>query len=74
MIEATFSSDFKTSEVKTSEVKTPDVRRPRIVRPSDLRRHQRVKVALLGRYMLSDRQEYPCQTIDVSPGGALVVR
>jgi hypothetical protein len=34
------------------------------------RRHQRVKVALLGRYMLaSTRQEYPCQTIDMSPGG-----
>jgi hypothetical protein len=34
------------------------------------RRHQRVKVALLGRYMLAaTRQEYPCQTIDMSPGG-----
>jgi hypothetical protein len=34
------------------------------------RRYQRVKVALLGRYMLaSTRQEYPCQTIDMSPGG-----
>jgi hypothetical protein len=34
------------------------------------RRHQRVKVALLGRYMLaSTRQEYPCQTVDMSPGG-----
>lgn len=36
---------------------------------SDQRRHQRVRVALLGRYMLSDRQEYPCQTVDMSPGG-----
>lgn len=35
------------------------------------RRHQRVQVALLGRYMLADRTEYPCQTVDVSPGGAL---
>jgi hypothetical protein len=33
------------------------------------RRHQRVKVALLGRYMLSSRREYPCQTLDMSPGG-----
>jgi hypothetical protein len=34
------------------------------------RRYQRVKVALLGRYMLaSTRQEYPCQTVDMSPGG-----
>ncbi|GJD97226.1 hypothetical protein OCOJLMKI_4454 [Methylobacterium iners] len=41
----------------------------RATRPSELRRHQRVKVALLGRYMLSDRREYPCQTVDMSPGG-----
>lgn len=36
---------------------------------SDMRRHQRVRVALLGRYMLADRREYPCQTVDMSPGG-----
>jgi hypothetical protein len=33
------------------------------------RRFQRVKVNLLGRYMLSDRREYPCQVINMSPGG-----
>jgi hypothetical protein len=33
------------------------------------RRHQRVKVVLPGRYMLEDRREYPCRTVDVSPGG-----
>lgn len=32
------------------------------------RRHQRVKVNLLGRFMLEDRHEYPCQTADMSPG------
>jgi PilZ domain len=37
------------------------------------RRHQRVKVALLGRYMLQNRQEYPCQSIDISPGGVAMV-
>ncbi len=36
---------------------------------ADKRRHHRVTVALLGRYMLADRQEYPCQTVDMSPGG-----
>ncbi|TGE00586.1 PilZ domain-containing protein [Methylobacterium nonmethylotrophicum] len=36
---------------------------------TDQRRHRRVAVALLGRYMLSDRKEYPCQTVDMSPGG-----
>lgn len=34
------------------------------------RRHARVRVTLLGRYMLADRTEFPCQTIDMSPGGA----
>lgn len=37
------------------------------------RRHQRVKVNLLGRYMLADRREFPCQVIDMSPGGMAVV-
>lgn len=43
------------------------------IRPLERRRHHRVPVALLGRYMLADRQEYPCQTIDASPGGVAVV-
>ncbi|MFY9291929.1 MAG: PilZ domain-containing protein [Methylorubrum rhodinum] len=38
----------------------------------DQRRHQRVRAELLGRYMLSDRREYPCQTVDMSPGGVRV--
>lgn len=42
-------------------------------RAVDRRRHQRVRVALLGRYMLSSRQEYPCQTINMSPGGIAIV-
>lgn len=37
------------------------------------RRHQRVGVVLLGRYMLSDRHEYPCQSIDMSPGGLAMI-
>jgi hypothetical protein len=37
------------------------------------RRHQRVKVNLLGRYMLADRREFPCQVIDMSPGGMAVI-
>jgi PilZ domain len=37
------------------------------------RRHQRVKVNLLGRYMLSDRREFPCQVINMSPGGIALV-
>ena len=33
------------------------------------RRHQRVKVALSGRYMLEDKREFFCTTRDMSPGG-----
>ena len=33
------------------------------------RRFQRVKIHLLGRYMLADRREYPCQAVNMSPGG-----
>jgi hypothetical protein len=32
------------------------------------RRFQRVPVSLFGRYMLESRREYPCQTIEMSPG------
>ena len=32
------------------------------------RRHQRVRVNLLGRYMLADRREFPCQVVNMSPG------
>jgi hypothetical protein len=39
------------------------------VKFEERRRHQRVKVVLPGRYMLEDRLEYPCQTLDISPGG-----
>lgn len=36
-------------------------------------RFQRVKVSILGRYMLADRREFPCQVIDMSPGDAVVI-
>jgi hypothetical protein len=37
------------------------------------RKHQRVKIQLTGRYMLQNRQEYPCQTLDMSPGGVALI-
>ena len=45
------------------------------IRPAadERRRHQRVRVNLLGRYMLADRREYPCQVIDMSPGGMALI-
>jgi PilZ domain len=39
----------------------------------DRRRHQRVRVNLLGRYMLADRREFPCQVVNMSPGGMALI-
>jgi hypothetical protein len=37
------------------------------------RRFQRVRVNLLGRFMLSDRREFPCQVANMSPGGMALI-
>lgn len=37
------------------------------------RRFQRVRVTLLGRYMLADRREFPCQVVNMSPGGMALI-
>ena len=48
--------------------------KPRIVpRNEERRRHQRVRVELLGRYMLADHREFPCQVTNMSPGGVAVI-
>ena len=39
-----------------------------LIRQHDRRRNQRVNVNLLGRFMLEDRREFPCQTQNMSPG------
>ena len=45
-------------------------RNPRLRAVGDERRRfQRVRVDLLGRYMLADRREFPCQVVNMSPGG-----
>ncbi|ODT78872.1 MAG: pilus assembly protein PilZ [Pelagibacterium sp. SCN 64-44] len=36
-------------------------------------RFQQVKVSILGRYMLADRREFPCQILAMSPGDAVVI-
>jgi hypothetical protein len=45
------------------------------IRPSaeERRRFQRGTVHLLGRYMLADRREFPCQVINMSPGGVAML-
>jgi hypothetical protein len=39
----------------------------------DRRRHRRVSVALLGRFMRSNKQEYPCKLHDISVSGLAVM-
>jgi hypothetical protein len=49
-------------------------RRPSLVALSEERRRfQRVRVNLLGRYMLADRREFPCQVVNMSPGGMALI-
>lgn len=49
----------------------------RLARPTrtyvQMPRFQRVKVSVLGRYMLTDRREFPCQVLEMSPGDAVVI-
>lgn len=56
---------------------TDDTASPRVARPvrayAQMPRFQRVKVSVLGRYMLTNRSEYPCQVLEMSPGDAVVV-
>ena len=54
-----------------------DIPSPQFIAPLRTRaekvRFQRVKVSVLGRYMLADRREFPCQVLEMSPGEAMVV-
>ncbi|MFZ0850611.1 MAG: PilZ domain-containing protein [Hyphomicrobiaceae bacterium] len=39
----------------------------------DRRRHKRLAVILLGRFMRPNKQEYPCRLVDASAGGAAIL-
>ncbi|MGH0000140.1 PilZ domain-containing protein [Pseudovibrio ascidiaceicola] len=39
----------------------------------DRRRFSRVEINVLGRFMLENRREYPCQVVNMSPGGAAFI-
>ncbi len=56
----------------TDEITT--IRNPAPSRPAaGDSRFQRVRVSVLGRYMLADRREFPCQILEMSPGDAVVI-
>jgi hypothetical protein len=47
--------------------------RPMVKIVPDRRRHRRVPVKVVGRFMREDKQEYPCQVINMSAGGMAVL-
>ncbi|KQT44926.1 pilus assembly protein PilZ [Devosia sp. Leaf420] len=50
-----------------------DLDSPRNLAFGQENRFQRVKVSILGRYMLADRREFPCQVLEMSPGDAFLI-
>ncbi|WP_425454230.1 PilZ domain-containing protein [Pelagibacterium sediminicola] len=50
-----------------------DVRRQAVSTAAEEPYYQSVRVSVLGRYMLADRREFPCQIIEMSPGDARVI-
>lgn len=54
-------------------IETDSTRVVRRMPKPERRRFQRVKISVLGRFMLSNRNEYPCQIVDMSPGGAALM-
>lgn len=45
----------------------------RAPRAAERRNHERSQLTLLGRYMLPDKREFPCQVRNISAGGMLIV-
>ncbi|MCC2110828.1 MAG: PilZ domain-containing protein [Hyphomicrobiales bacterium] len=45
------------------------LRKPLVEPPPEHEGFQHVKINVLGRFMLPDRREYPCQVLNMSPGG-----
>lgn len=65
-------SYLRFGESKASMIVTE--RKNRVTALADERRRfRRVAVNLLGRYMLADRREFPCQITDMSPGGMALI-
>lgn len=57
--------------IMTIATKRPAVA-PQSKPETDRRRYQRVNIRLLGRFSMPNRLEYPCQTLNMSPGGIAV--
>ena len=49
------------------------VNRPIVKIVPDRRRHRRVPVGVVGRFMREDKREYPCQVVNMSAGGMAIL-
>ena len=47
--------------------------RPIVKIVPDRRRHRRVPVGVVGRFMREDKREYPCQVVNMSAGGMAIL-
>lgn len=65
------SADFFSSLDDFPDADPPATEAARRVaaRIAEHRRFARAKIAIAGRYMLADRREFPCRTLDISAGG-----
>jgi len=57
----------------SDDLHSPQFSAPAARQRAEDMRFQRVKVSILGRYMLADRREFPCQILEMSPGDAMVI-
>ena len=61
------------SEMSTAQAVAEKPREPSNRAVADRRRHARVPVTLLGRFMRATKHEFPCKMIDISVGGAALM-
>ena len=66
---ASVTSDFVFMSPITARELKPSLRLDARIVP-DRRRHKRYALALLGRFMRANKQEFPCRLNDISVGGA----
>jgi len=59
--------------VRAKRILDSNAKRPVPKLVPDRRKHQRVMVRVFGRFMREDKQEYPCQVVNMSPGGMVVL-
>src|SRR4029079_5551513 len=68
-----YCRDELSAERSARRMALPQTKASLLSHAQDRRRFQRVRISLLGRYMLADRREFPCQVVNRSPGGMALI-